>query len=213
MDTLNTTTTDETSLSHTQIEPALVTRVYHDPASKEYTQPLPDITDSGTLIDDDGDDMLLVGAQVSANALHHVLAATLRARNTRAGDQAAAWLEAHPSDDDFTHELEELLQQIEFLAEPRLVSIVVVSGDDYERIVDEANDLGGSTSAVVEILARWDTGDEIDQASRINGTQSQSQIERSVHEVIEHGGLRYWLLPNHDLRFYALYRRPLTDAR
>lgn len=94
-----------------------------------------------------------------------------------------------------------------------LVSVVHLSGDDYETAVDVANDQGGSTSAVVEYLSRWDHGDETDAAAEINGHTDRSALESWNHQLheVDHGGLHYWLVIDHGLRFYALYRRPLSS--
>lgn len=94
-----------------------------------------------------------------------------------------------------------------------LVLIVHLEGDNYERAVDAANDLGGSTSAVVEYLSRWDYGDENDTAAPYNGgLTTLSELEGLPHQLhpVAFGGLDYWLQLDHGLRFYALYRAPLA---
>lgn len=92
-----------------------------------------------------------------------------------------------------------------------LLLVVSVSGDDYERAVDEANDAGGSTRAVVQYLAQWDTGDEVDRASLINGRVLLRTLEGWPHQLHEvtHDDTDYFLVIDHHLRFYSLYRRPL----
>lgn len=100
------------------------------------------------------------------------------------------------------------------LAEDLLVNIAHHSGDDYERAVDAANEHGGSIEVVVAHLAQWDFGEETDGAAEQNGLARLSELARLPHQLHEadHGGLRYWLLIDHGLRFYSLYRRPLGQA-
>lgn len=95
-----------------------------------------------------------------------------------------------------------------------LVCIVILTGDDYEQAVDAANDAGGSTQAVVEHLSQWDHGTENDQAAAVLGTISLAQLRSWPHQVHEvtSGGLEFWLLIDHGLRMYALYREPLDAS-
>lgn len=100
------------------------------------------------------------------------------------------------------------------LAKDPLVLVIHLSGDDYERAVDEANNRGGSTDAVAEHLSQWDYGEETDAAAEVNGHTDLSDLLALSHQVheVSVGGLDYWLQLDHGLRFYALYRRPLTTA-
>lgn len=95
-----------------------------------------------------------------------------------------------------------------------LILVTHQSGDDYEEIVDAANAAGGSINAVVEHLARWDYGAETDaDSASFHGTTTLAELQALAHQLHEgdHGGLHYWLLLDHHLRFYALYRQPLAD--
>jgi len=94
-----------------------------------------------------------------------------------------------------------------------LVRIIDLEGDDYEQAVDAANDLGGSTAAVVEYLAHWDFGDENDNAAPYNGClTSLRALQACPHQLhqVTYDNLDYWLQIDHGLRFYALYRAPLA---
>lgn len=95
-----------------------------------------------------------------------------------------------------------------------LIHIVTLTGDDYEEAVDQGNDRGGSTEAVVSYLAQWDYGEETDEADEILGTRSREEIKALPHmkEVVLHGGLTYLLVFDHGLRFYSLYRPPLAPT-
>lgn len=95
-----------------------------------------------------------------------------------------------------------------------LVRIISVTGDDYETAVDQANDKGGSTDAVVEYLAQWDTGDEIDRAATINGHTRLSDLEKQRHpfHIVDYDSHVYYLQADHHLGFYALYREELKQT-
>lgn len=88
-------------------------------------------------------------------------------------------------------------------------------GEDYERVVDAANALGGSTQAVTEhLLAR---GQDDGSASVRTIAAELEESRHQLHEV-ENDGARYWLQVDHHERVYALYRRvsaaePGTSAR
>ena len=101
------------------------------------------------------------------------------------------------------------------LAGDLLVNITHHADDDYERAVDATNEHGGSIEAVVAHLAQWDFGEETDGAAEQNGLARLSELTRLPHQLHEadHGGLHYWLLIDHGLRFYSLYRRPLGFTR
>lgn len=140
----------------------------------------------------------------------------------RDNPEAAEWLHDHENDDQVWYDLigpvldsiEEIAHQAEMTeaintAKRRLVRIVSLSGDDYETAVDEINDNGGSTSAAVEYLSQWDYGDENDNAAPTNGYVDQTWLEKFAHHVVEHNNITYWLIANHDLGDYTLYRKPL----
>jgi uncharacterized protein YccT (UPF0319 family) len=95
-----------------------------------------------------------------------------------------------------------------------LVCITFQQGQDYEDAVDAANEHGGSTEAVVAHLAQWDMGEETDAAGFSNGLTGRSELERTSHQLheVQHGGLQYWLVLDHQLGCYGLYRRPLDEA-
>ena len=95
---------------------------------------------------------------------------------------------------------------------PLLTHVVSLQGADYEAAVMAAEAMGGSTSAVVEYLARWDTGDEVDRDSAgIGDSRLRSEIDALPHQVHEvaFGGLDYVLVIDHQIRLYALYRPQL----
>lgn len=93
----------------------------------------------------------------------------------------------------------------------RLVCIIMLQGQDYESAVDAINTLGGSTRAAVEYLAQWDNGGENDNdAEAGNSYDSLVYVEAMAHHREEHGGITYWLVADHTLRHYALYRQPLN---
>lgn len=94
-----------------------------------------------------------------------------------------------------------------------LVHIVTLTGEDYERAVDEANAMGGSTDAVAEYLAQRDYCHETDAAAllypqdmpTVEDLQKLSHQLHSTFARTQH----YWLLADHQLGLYALYRLPL----
>lgn len=115
-------------------------------------------------------------------------------------------------DDDFWTQFDEVRRgAIARLADEPVVPIVTAWGDAYEAAVDAANDLGGSIDAVVEHLAQWDYGVETDDAAAVNGHIQLAELEAWPHQLHEadHGGLHYWLVIDHHVGLYALYRRPL----
>lgn len=97
--------------------------------------------------------------------------------------------------------------------EKDLTLIISVDGDDYEEAVEAAEDNGGSTEAVVAHLAQWDYGSENDEASEIMGSSTLDELEALPHQLHQvcHDELTYYLLIDHGLRFYALYRPGLHD--
>lgn len=116
------------------------------------------------------------------------------------------------ADDDFWDAYDSVRRDaIASLAAYPLVLIVFMDGEDYENAVDAANDLGGSTEAVVEYLSQWDFGEEDDNAASITGYTDLADLEANRHQLheVDHGGLHYWLQLDHALGIYALYRRPL----
>ena len=95
---------------------------------------------------------------------------------------------------------------------PLLTRVVSLQGADYEAAVMAAEAMGGSTSAVVEHLARWDTGDEVDRDSaEIGDSRLRSEVDALPHQVHEvaFGGLDYVLVVDHQVGLYALYRPQL----
>lgn len=99
--------------------------------------------------------------------------------------------------------------------ETELIHIITVQDTEYEEAVDAANANGGSIDAVIEYLAQWDQGDETDaDSSSYYGTRLLSDLEKLSHSLYEgtHGGLRYWLLVDHPLGLYSLYRAPLDST-
>lgn len=93
----------------------------------------------------------------------------------------------------------------------RLVRIILLRGQDYENAVDAINALGGSTGAAVAHLAQWDNGTQSDNdAEAANRYDSLVYVESMAHHREEHGGINYWLVADHSLRHYVLYRRPLA---
>lgn len=94
----------------------------------------------------------------------------------------------------------------------RLVRIIDLNGQNYEDAVDAINDMGGSTGAAVEYLSQWDVGQETDSdAAVIDNYTSRNHVERLACHREEHGGINYWLIADHSLRHYVLYRRPLDS--
>lgn len=96
--------------------------------------------------------------------------------------------------------------------DPLLTLVVSLQGPDYDEAVEAAEALGGSTSAVVEHLSRWDTGDEVDRDSaQYHSTRLRSEIDDLPHQVHEvtFGGLDYVLVIDHQLSLCALYRPQL----
>ncbi len=95
---------------------------------------------------------------------------------------------------------------------PLLTRVVSLQGADYEAAVMAAEAMGGSTSAVVEHLARWDTGDEVDRDSaEIGDSRLRSEVDALPHQVHEvaFGGLDYVLVIDHQIGLCALYRPQL----
>ncbi len=96
-----------------------------------------------------------------------------------------------------------------------LVHITTMQGQDYEDAVDAINDHGGSVDAAIEHLAQWDQGAETDADSvAYHGLYSLEQIRRLPHSLHEGvcGEIRYWLLIDHPLGLYSLYRAPLSPV-
>jgi len=97
-------------------------------------------------------------------------------------------------------------------ANPLLTLVVSLQGTDYDAAVEAAEAMGGSTSAVVEHLARWDTGDEVDSASaEVGSSRLRSEVDALPHQVhdVAFGGLDYVLVIDHQVGLYALYRPQL----
>lgn len=95
---------------------------------------------------------------------------------------------------------------------PLLTRVVSLQGADYEAAVIAAEAMGGSVSAVVEHLARWDTGDEVDRDSaEIGDSRLRSEVDALPHQVhdVAFGGLDYVLVVDHQVGLYALYRPQL----
>lgn len=92
-----------------------------------------------------------------------------------------------------------------------LVLITYQPEPDYEIVVDKENECGGSVHAVVEYLSQWDYGEEKDAEASVNGYTDLSEIHSWSHQVHEDDcrGTHYWLVLDHGLCFYALYRRPI----
>jgi hypothetical protein len=160
---------------------------------------------------------IILGAESLRAEIHeapdvHGLTPAQVARIEALGDEQIDAAIHSAVDDDFWAQYDDVrARAIARLARDPLVSIVHLSGDDYETAVDAANDQGGSTDAVVGYLSRWDDGDETDAAAEVNGHADLSELESWGHQLheVDHGGLHYWLVLDHGLRFYALYRRPL----
>lgn len=98
---------------------------------------------------------------------------------------------------------------------PLLTHVVSLQGADYEAAVMAAEAMGGSVSAVVEYLARWDTGDEVDRDSaEIGDSRLRSEVDALPHQVHEvtFGGLDYVLVIDHQVGLYALYRPQLEPS-
>lgn len=97
----------------------------------------------------------------------------------------------------------------------RLVHVVTLTGQDYEAAVAAAEAAGGSVDAVAAHLARWDRGDEADDEAALwpHDMLTAADLGRLQHQLhrASAGGLDYWLLIDHQLRMYALYRAPLTE--
>lgn len=133
---------------------------------------------------------------------------------------AGDWLRANRGDAEVEELLASFLDRAEQLATARLtaqealVTVITIDGDGYDRVLAEASTdpARDPDEATVEILARWDTGDEVDLASTVLGTTSRREVESRDHAIVEHGGLTYWLEANHGLRYYALYRPKLLDS-
>lgn len=87
------------------------------------------------------------------------------------------------------------------------VSIVFADGEDYEAVVDAANENGGSTAAVAEYLAQWDYGTETDYAEV---RESAPWGSGDTLHAVTHCGLDYVLSVNHTIGYYGLSRRPLA---
>lgn len=82
--------------------------------------------------------------------------------------------------------------------------VAKVTGEAYERAVDDANAHGGSTQAVAEHLLSL--GQDRSPASVRTTVADLEDSTRQLHGV-EHKGARYWLQIDHHERVYTLYRR------
>lgn len=156
----------------------------------------------------------------AADRFLNAVADTVTDQGGEACRVAGAWLRANRGDVEVEDLLASFLDRAEQLATARLtaqqalVTIITVDGDEYDRVLAEAhvNPTRDPDEAAVEILSRWDTGDEVDLASTVLGTTPRREVESRDHAIIEHDGLTYWLEADHGLRHYALYRRKLPDS-
>lgn len=90
--------------------------------------------------------------------------------------------------------------------------IITLTGDAYEQVVDEANAMGGSVDAVAAVLSVWDYGDETDAAAELDPYDpTASDLGKPSHQLhsAHVGHQHYWLLIDHQLGLYSLYRLPL----
>ncbi|WP_324701313.1 hypothetical protein [Micrococcus sp. HOU01] len=96
----------------------------------------------------------------------------------------------------------------------RLVRIVTATDQDYEVAVAEADAAGGSVDAVAAYLAQWDRGSEADDEAALwpEEMPTAAELGRLQHQLhcARAGGLDYWLLIDHQIGLYALYRAPLN---
>ncbi|MGP5099571.1 hypothetical protein CIK69_01830 [Brachybacterium alimentarium] len=93
-----------------------------------------------------------------------------------------------------------------------LSHIITLTGDAYEQVVDEANAMGGSVDAVAAVLSAWDYGDETDAAAELDPYRpTASDLGKLSHQLhsAHVGHQHYWLLIDHQLGLYSLYRLPL----
>lgn len=94
----------------------------------------------------------------------------------------------------------------------QLSHIITLTGDAYEQVVDEANAMGGSVDAVAAVLSAWDYGDETDAAAELDPYRpTASDLGKLSHQLhsAHIGHQHYWLLFDHQLGLYSLYRLPL----
>lgn len=93
---------------------------------------------------------------------------------------------------------------------PIVESIIVVTGDQYRDVVESAEDIGGSTWAVVEVLLGLQPMERTLEAREAVAEQIVlSDLRRRwdgpLHEVV-HGADRYWLRADHICGVYELHR-------
>lgn len=102
------------------------------------------------------------------------------------------------------------------LADPIVEGIIVVAGERYRDVVESAEDIGGSTWAVVELLLdlrRMECTLEGCEtvAEQIVLSDLHRRSDGPLHEVV-HGADRYWLRADHICGVYELHRLVRTDA-
>lgn len=142
----------------------------------------------------------------------HDLTPAQAGRIAALGDDAINQAVRQATDDVFWEIYDDVRRSaIAELAKVPLTHVITLDGDDYETAVDAANAGGGSTEAIVAYLSGWDYGAETDSDSEVNGNVDLADLERWRHQLHEadHGGLHYWLVLDHGLRCYSLYRKPL----
>lgn len=95
-------------------------------------------------------------------------------------------------------------------ADGRLTLVAFAPASDYERIVDQANDNGGSVTAVAEALLSSGTITRTECGFTLLGNLKK-QRNSQLHEVVI-DDTRYWLRINHQKCFYMLYREVAATA-
>lgn len=95
-------------------------------------------------------------------------------------------------------------------ADRRLTLVAFAPASDYEQIVDQANDNGGSTTAVAEALLSSGTLTRTECGFTLLGNLKK-QRNSQLHEV-DIGDTCYWLRINHQQCFYMLYKEVAATA-
>lgn len=85
-------------------------------------------------------------------------------------------------------------------------TIVFLQDDEYEDMIDAANDMGGSVDACIEYMAQWDYGTENDDARTDDAPQWGSSD--TLHTGT-YGGIEYVYAVNHHYGYASLNRRPV----
>lgn len=159
-------------------------------------------------------DAAAIRAELLESPATHDLTAVQAARVAALSDEQLNAALNNAADDDFWSQYDDVrARAISALSTNPLICITFQQGDDYETAVDAANDNGGSIEAVAQYLAQWDYGTENDDAAAFNGYVELATLEALPHQLheVQIDGVAYWVNLDHGLRFYGLYRQPLSQ--